>query len=37
MNINIGCAYTIGKSWKNYDVSPVALVDKIPLINKILK
>ena len=36
-NYHIGCGYKIGKSWKNYDVSPVALVDKIPLINKILK
>ena len=36
-NYHIGCGYKIGKSWKNYDASPISLVDRIPLINKILK
>jgi predicted SAM-dependent methyltransferase len=37
MNIHIGCEFKIGKSWKNYDVSYVALFEKIPIIGKILK
>tara|TARA_Y100000748_G_C15348196_1_gene430770 strand:+ start:118 stop:738 length:621 start_codon:yes stop_codon:yes gene_type:complete len=37
MNIHIGCAYTIGKSWKNYDATPTAVLEKIPLIGKIIK
>ena len=37
MNINIGCAYTIGESWKNYDVTPTAIIEKIPILTKIIK
>ena len=37
MNINIGCGYTIGKSWKNYDVTPTAVIEKIPILTKIQK
>ena len=37
MNIHIGCGYTVGKSWKNYDVTPTARFEKIPLLNKIIK
>ena len=36
MNIHIGCAYTVGKSWKNYDATPTAIIEKIPLISKII-
>lgn len=35
-NYHIGCGYTIGKSWINYDNSPIALLDKIPFLNLIL-
>ena len=37
MNIHIGCAYTVGKSWKNFDATPTAIFEKIPLIGKIVK
>lgn len=37
MNIHIGCAYTIGKSWKNYDATPTAIIEKFPLLGKFLK
>ena len=33
MNIHIGCGYTVGKSWKNYDVTPTARFEKIPLFS----
>ena len=36
-NYHIGCGYTIGKSWLNYDSSPIAFVDQIPIINKIIR
>jgi len=37
MNIHIGCEFKIGKSWKNYDISITAQIEKIPLIKKIIK
>ena len=36
MNINIGCGYTVGKSWKNYDCTPTAKFEKIPIIGKLI-
>ena len=30
-NIHIGCGYTVGKSWKNYDVTPTSRFEKIPI------
>ena len=32
-NYHIGCGYTIGKSWINYDSSLIALLDKFPFLN----
>jgi predicted SAM-dependent methyltransferase len=37
MNIHIGCEHKIGKSWKNYDISYVAVFEKFPIIGKLLK
>ena len=34
MNIHIGCGYTIGKSWKNYDCTQTSRFEKIPIIGK---
>ena len=36
MNINIGCGYTVGKSWKNYDCTPTSRIEKIPIIGKFI-
>ena len=36
-NINIGCGYTVGESWKNYDVTLTAIIEKIPILTKIIK
>ena len=36
MNIHIGCAYTVGKSWKNYDCTPTSRIEKIPIIGKFI-
>jgi predicted SAM-dependent methyltransferase len=36
MNIHIGCEHKIGKSWKNYDVSYVAILEKLPIVGKLL-
>lgn len=36
-NYHIGCGYTIGKSWLNYDSSPIAFIDQIPILNQIIK
>ena len=36
MNINIGCAYTVGKGWKNYDCTPTSRIEKIPIIGKFI-
>jgi len=36
MNIHIGCGYTVGKSWKNYDVTPTSIIEKIPLLGKVI-
>ena len=37
MNYHIGCGYTVGKSWLNYDSSLIALIDQIPLLNKFFR
>ena len=37
MNIHIGCGYTVGANWKNYDVTPTSIIEKIPLLGKIIK
>ncbi len=37
MNIHIGCGYTVGTNWKNYDATPTARIEKIPLLKKIIK
>ena len=37
INIHIGCGYKIGVNWLNYDATPVALLEKIPVIGKIIK
>ena len=36
MNINIGCAYTVGKSWKNYDCTLTSRIEKFPIIGKFI-
>ena len=36
MNIHIGCAYTAGKNWENYDCTPTSRVEKIPIIGKFI-
>lgn len=36
-NYHIGCGYTIGKSWLNYDSSPIAFFDQIPILNQIIR
>ena len=36
MNIHIGCAYTVGKNWENYDCTPTSSVEKIPIIGKFI-
>ena len=36
MNIHIGCAYTVGKNWENYDSTPTSRVEKIPIIGKFI-
>ena len=36
-NYHIGCGYSIGKNWLNYDSSPIAYLDQIPIINKIIR
>ena len=37
MNIHIGCEFKIGRSWKNYDISITAQIEKIPLLRKFIK
>ena len=37
MNIHIGCAYNVGKSWKNYDCTPTSRIEKIPIIGNFIK
>ena len=27
-NIHIGCGYTCGKSWSNFDSTPIAFIQK---------
>tara|TARA_A100001234_G_scaffold220791_1_gene234606 strand:+ start:1724 stop:2350 length:627 start_codon:yes stop_codon:yes gene_type:complete len=36
-NYHIGCGYTIGKSWLNYDSSPIAFIHQIPILSQILR
>ena len=36
-NYHIGCGYKVGLNWINFDSSPVAFIDNLPFINKILK
>ena len=36
MNIHIGCAYTVGKNWENYDCTPTSRVEKIPIIGRFI-
>ena len=36
MNIHIGCAYTVGKNWENYDCTLTSRVEKIPIIGKFI-
>lgn len=36
-NYHIGCGYKIGKNWVNFDNSPIAFIDNLPFLNKILK
>ena len=36
MNIHIGCAYTVGKNWENYDSTPTSRVEKIPIIGRFI-
>ena len=35
-NYHIGYGYTIGKSWLNYDSSPIAFFDQMPILNQII-
>jgi predicted SAM-dependent methyltransferase len=37
LNIHIGCEHKIGKSWINYDISYVAVFEKIPVIGKLIQ
>ena len=37
MNIHIGCEHKIGKNWHNYDVSYVAVFEKIPILGGLIK
>ena len=36
-NYHIGCGHTIGKNWFNFDSSPVAFLDQIPILNKLIR
>ena len=36
-NYHIGCGYTVGKNWINYDSSLIAFFDRIPILNLISK
>ena len=36
-NFHIGCGYTIGKNWINYDSSPIAFIDRLPILKIINK
>ena len=36
-NFHIGCSYTIGKNWLNYDNSLIALLDRIPILKSLNK
>jgi len=32
LNLHIGCGFKVGKNWTNYDNSPIAILDKIPIL-----
>ena len=34
-NIHIGCGYTCGKSWRNFDSTPIAFIQKYIFLNLI--
>ena len=36
MNIHIGCGYTVGEHWKNYDSTPTLRFERIPIIGKFI-
>ena len=36
-NYHIGCGNTIGKNWFNFDSSPIAFLDQIPILNKLIR
>ena len=36
-NYHIGCGYKIGENWVNFDSSPIAFIDNLPFLNKIIK
>lgn len=36
-NYHIGCGYTVGKSWINYDASLIAFLDRFPYLNLVFK
>ena len=36
-NFHIGCGYTIGKNWLNYDSSSVAAIERVPILKMIIK
>lgn len=33
--INIGCGFSVGDSWENYDKSPTLRIERIPLLGRI--
>ena len=37
LNIHVGCEHKIGSSWINYDISYVAVFEKIPIIGKLIQ
>ena len=36
-NFHIGCGYTIGKNWFNYDNSLVAAIERVPILKMLIK
>ena len=37
INLHIGCGFKVGKNWTNYDSSPIAIFDKIPILRTLNK
>ena len=33
--INVGCGFTVGSSWENYDASPTVRFERLPLVGRI--